>query len=85
MLYAKALNNIFAARKGLRIFDRVGFNLPNDQNTRPEARVITEFQERRYDIEKFAWFNSKSEKLTDYAPRARLLYLLSDRVDCPLE
>lgn len=85
VLYAKALNNIFAAMKGLRIFDRFGFNLPKNQNSRPGARVITDFQEWRYDIEKFDWFNSKGEKLTEYAPGAGLLYLISDRVDCKLE
>lgn len=85
VLYAKALNNIFVAMKGLRIFDRFGFNLPKNQNSRPGARVITDFQEWRYDIEKFDWFNSNGEKLTDYAPGAGLLHLLSDRVDCKLE
>ncbi len=34
-IYAAALDNIFKAMKGLRIFERFGFNLPNELVQKP--------------------------------------------------
>lgn len=43
VLYAKTLNNIFAAMKGLRIFDRFGFNIPKNKTAGREQEVLPTF------------------------------------------
>lgn len=43
-IYVSALDNIFKAMRGLRIFERFGFNLP--RTTKPESensRVVQEY------------------------------------------
>jgi len=85
VMYVKALSNIFSAMKGLRIFDRFGFNLPKSEVKREAARVITEYQEWHYDMSKYGWVNDKGERLINYTPGATLLWLLGERVDVQLE
>jgi hypothetical protein len=41
---AAALHNIFAAMKGLRIFERFGFDLPKSKAEAIPARVTNEYQ-----------------------------------------
>ena len=85
VMYVKALSNIFAAMKGLRIFDRFGFNLPKAEVKRQDARVVTDYQDWHYDMAKYDWINDKGERLSDYTPGASLLWLLGERVDVQLE
>ncbi len=86
-VYAAALNNIFNAMKGLRIFDRFGFDLPKENNIEKTSRsVIKDFDEWNFDINKFDWINSESyECLSKYIPLGQLLDLLNNRVDTNIE
>lgn len=85
VMYVKALSNIFSAMKGLRIFDRFGFNLPKTEKMVEGARVVTDYQEWHYDMANYGWVNDQGENLTGYLPDAVLLMLLGERVDVQLE
>ncbi len=86
-IYVAALDNIFKAMKGLRIFERFGFNLPKEpKQERPNARVVKQFDEWKYDPKMFDWINSKNDKrLTDYKPESQLINLLETRINTTLE
>lgn len=86
-LYLAALYNIFDAMQGLRIFDRFGFDLPQDQEATPKgARVVTEFEEWKFDAFSFDWLNVDTDQtLTDFVPQRELLNLLEFRVNTELE
>lgn len=84
-IYVKALNNIFHAMKGIRIFDRFGFNLPKAEVKREAARVVTDYKNWHYDMAKFDWIDDNGQLLTDYQPGAGLLWLLGERVDLLIE
>lgn len=85
-VYAAAMDNIFAAMKPHRIFERFGFNLSNTGkagtvNLVPES----ECQEYTYAVEMPDWINAKTGKgLADYTPTALLLWLLTENVDTEL-
>ncbi len=86
-VYAAALNNIFNAMKGLRIFDRFGFDLQKENNIEKTSRsVIKDFDEWNFEINKFDWINNESdERLSKYIPLGQLLDLLNNRVDTNIE
>lgn len=82
-IYAAALNNIFNAMQGIRIFDRFGFNLPKtDPKEIKAAKVTTDFQEWLFVPQYFDWLNSENELvLTGYIPANELLSLLENNID----
>lgn len=80
-IYVLALGNIFTAMKGLRIFERFGFNLPTTKLIIEEPRVTTNYKEWNFDISKFDWINSLGERLVNYLPAPELLRLLEDNSD----
>lgn len=78
-IYANALDNIFAAMKGKRLFDRFGFDLPKQtKTTKSTAQFIKNFDDWIYDNSINDWINhSTGELLTGYVPPAQLSYLLN--------
>jgi plasmid rolling circle replication initiator protein Rep len=82
-IYAAALNNIFIAMKGLRIFERFGFNLPKSEPKEiKQAKVTTDFEEWHFAPQYFDWLNTESELvLTGYSPSNELLNLLENNID----
>lgn len=86
-IYAAALDNIFKAMQGIRIFDRFGFDLPKEVNKGEiGATVITNFKEWMYDSKTFDWHNvNTGETLTKYHPMFNLLALLELHVDIEME
>ncbi|WP_152269641.1 protein rep [Agriterribacter humi] len=86
-IYVVALDNIFEAMKGLRIFDRFGFNLPpNLLKNEAHSTLVTDFKEWVYDIKTFDWRNTKTgEFLTKFHPMFNLLVLLELGIDVEKE
>ncbi len=85
-IYANALDNIFAAMKGKRLFDRFGFDLPKQpKKSKANAQFLTNYKEWAYDITVNDWMNPQTgELLTGYVPPAQLSYLLNT-IDTDLE
>ena len=86
MIYAAALDYIFASMKGLRIFDRFGFNLSRS-NHRPRyaPKQLRQAQKWKYDPIVSDWVNhSTGEVLTGFVPSQKLTYLLKHNVDLML-
>lgn len=80
-LYVRALYNIIQSMKGIRIFERFGFNLPTkDRKIRKETEV-ERVESWEYDIVKLDWVNQEVKKLTNYVPDDLLVELLRNGVD----
>lgn len=85
-VFAAALYNIFNAMKGLRIFERFGFNLPKEEIVKPAAvSLVKDYQVWEYDLKRFDWFNFSGKKLTDFDPVSQLIELLTNKIDIALE
>lgn len=85
-IYAGALYTIFNAMKGLRIFERFGFNLPKEKPKKPApVSIVKDYQVWEYDMQRYDWFNAAGERLTSFDPVSQLLQLLSERIDVDLE
>ncbi len=87
MIQAAALYNIFEAMKGLRIFDRFGFNLPKThQKERKGARAVTGHSEWVFMAKYHDWLNIENElTLSGYIPDAKLAYMLKNYIDVQTE
>lgn len=86
-IYAKALDNIYAAMKGCRIVDRFGFNLPKDSK-KPKAPslIAQDYQTWEYHSPSADWLNEEHESpLTAYVPPAELTNLLEFHIDSFLD
>ncbi|MEO5682812.1 MAG: hypothetical protein ABIQ88_09220 [Chitinophagaceae bacterium] len=84
-IYVAALNNIFTAMKGLRIFERFGFDLPPQTKTAP-AVVVQDYCEWLFHPDYYDWLNLENgHPLTDYHPPKELLSLLENSLDIELE
>jgi hypothetical protein len=86
-IYAAALDNIFKAMQGLRIFERFGFNLPKENPIHAtRVTVIKEYDEWVYESKCFDWCNTRTgENLTKFHPLFRLIALLEMNVDTEAE
>jgi len=86
-IYILALFNIFCAMKGLRLFERFGFDLPKSSNSNHHKKTIMDNpQEWEYDAKQNDWINTKTgNNLTGYSPNHFLTILLSNNVDMLLE
>ena len=84
-IYAAALNNIFASMKGLRIFERFGFDLPIlERNSK--CYIIKNFDKWEFDNKIFDWINFETgEILTQYTPSSNLISLLEGNINRSLE
>jgi hypothetical protein len=86
-IYIAAMDNIYAAMQGLRIFERFGFSLPKGRKREKEpSRVIEEAQPWEYDFGSRDWLNAEHEStLTAYIPSFELEALLEHTMDTHLE
>jgi hypothetical protein len=86
-IYAAALDNILNAMKGLRIFERFGFNLPKEAAPiSAGARVAQQFDEWIFDPQSHDWRNTLTDKaLSEYIPAPELLALLESRINKELQ
>lgn len=85
-IYAGALYNIFNAMKGLRIFERFGFNLPKEKSKkRAPVLIVKDYQVWEYDLKHYDWFNSTGRRLTAFDPVSQLIELLANNIDTLLE
>jgi hypothetical protein len=73
--------------RGLRIFDRFGFNLPKANKPDPEnSKVVQEYEEWVFEAKHFDWLNTENEEcLSDYKPVSELIHLLNNNIDTSLE
>lgn len=81
-IYAAALDNIFSAMKGHRIFDRFGFNLP--KCLQPETRIcqLSNYEDWVFSPEQQDWINERTGiKLSGHLIPADLEILLKERID----
>ena len=85
-IHALALYNIFEAMKGLRIFERFGFDLPKTEKVIQAARVVTDYYEWQFHPKYFDWLNMENElTLTGYDPAPELVNLLAYNIDLESE
>lgn len=86
-IYVSALDNIFKSMRGLRIFERFGFNLPKASKPSIEnSKVVQEYDEWIFRATHFDWVNTENEKcLSDYKPVSELIHLLNNNIDSLLE
>lgn len=87
-IYAAALYNIFEAMKGLRLFERFGFNLSDAvaKRTPSAPQVTTDFKEWHYDIHSHDWVNEEDgDHLSGYRPPPLLVELLDNHINTGLE
>lgn len=81
-VYALALYNIFEAMKGLRIFERFGFDLPAKKSLKIPGRVVTDAEEWNFVSRYRDWISKDSDlSLTDYYASEELLDLLEAKID----
>jgi hypothetical protein len=84
-IYAAALDNIFTAMKGCRIFDRFGFNLPKKERQN-NAKVLSRYEEWEFDPKQFDWLQKSTDQgFTGYEPLAELVNLLEYSIDTALD
>ena len=81
-IYIAALDNIFQAMQGLRIFERFGFNLPKQPKRENKTRLISNFKEWVFAPEVYDWINPEdATRLSGYIMPADLEYLLFERIN----
>lgn len=86
IIYAKALDNIFVAMKSQRIFERFGFNLPQQKQKEPSTKLLFDFKTYVFNSNATDWIDENTgECLTGYAQPTELQYLLNDCVNTKLD
>lgn len=85
-IYLAALETIFKAMKGVRIFDRFGFNTgkENDEVGEPlsNMKLVSDYKEFEFDQTKSDWIESTSDKvLSGYEMPITLNDLLQNGID----
>ena len=79
MIYTRALDNILVAMKDKRIFERFGFNLPQQQPQKQTTKLVENFETWLFPIDASDWINPETGKaLTGYLPPVQINYLLSE-------
>ena len=86
-IYAVALNNIFNAMRGLRIFERFGCDLPKQCEAKlSRAKVVKDYNEWSFHAEDFDWVNIENgDRLTHYKPPDELVNMLENCMDIELD
>lgn len=85
MVYIKALDVIYTAFKDVRLFDRFGFNLPNEIVVKPTSKQLTNCDRWEYSTEQKDWINKETgELLTRFLPTAELDFLLNEQINTTL-
>jgi hypothetical protein len=82
-IYVSALDNILTAMKGIRIFERFGFNAQKKEEiTIKEPLPVTNYEEWEFNPHRFDWQNTiTSDVLTGYKPKPQLTAILSSCID----
>lgn len=81
-IYAYALDNIFVAMKGIRIFERFGFNLPQKEKTTSNTKFAENYIEWEFLANSTDWVNTETgECLTGFIQPPELSYLLNECLD----
>jgi plasmid rolling circle replication initiator protein Rep len=81
-LYASALDNILAAMKGKRIFERFGFNLPKLQKPESRLNLLTHYSRWSFLASQSDWVNLETgECLANYQMPNKLRFLLDNCID----
>ena len=81
-IYAYALDNIFVAMKGIRIFERFGFDLKKTQKTTTQHKFISDYIEWEFTSTSTDWINTETgECLTGFIQPPELSYLLESNID----
>lgn len=77
-IYVSALHNILSAMKGIRLFDRFGFNAPKKEKT-TTTKILTDFDTLVYDSKVMDWIDTESElRLSDYILPTELQQILNN-------
>lgn len=86
-IYVAALDNILTAMKGIRIFERFGFNAEKkEQIDIKESKRVTKYEEWEFNSQLFDWQNKTTDEvLTGYRPKPQLSAILSNCVNKTLE
>jgi hypothetical protein len=86
VIYIKALDNIHAALKGIRLLDRFGFNAPKAEKGKAGSRLTEDYMHWQYDLKSRDWLNEEHEStLTAFTPEAQLETILEMNIDTDLE
>lgn len=82
-IYVSALDNILTAMKGIRIFERFGFNAEKKEEIiTKEPQPVTNYEEWEFNPHCFDWQNTATaEVLTGYKPKPQLTAILSNCID----
>ena len=85
-MHVAALDNIFNAMKGLRIFERFGFNLPAEAVGEKTVSIVKKYDEWVFEAKYFDWYNiDTGESLTDFNPDPGLQDLLGNCINTDLQ
>lgn len=82
-IYVSALDNILTAMKGIRIFERFGFNAEKKEEiTIKEPQPVYNSEQWEFNPHLFDWQNTTTnEVLTGYKPKPQLTAILSNCID----
>lgn len=85
-IYAKALDNILTAMKGIRIFDRFGFNAPKENQPKYiHAKLLAVYEELEFNLKISDWVNTTTgELLTKYKIPSHLQATLENNLNTDL-
>lgn len=86
-VYISALYNILRSMRGIRLFDRFGFNLPKSiTNNTLQVNSLVNYEELSYSCDIHDWVNEETgETLSGYTPTPELYNLLTQRMNTTLE
>ncbi|MBK7039685.1 MAG: protein rep [Bacteroidetes bacterium] len=86
-IYVSAFDNIIAAMKGHRLFDRFGFNLPKNSNANAvNFQSLNDYDEWVFDSAHSNWINADTEEaLSEYKLPIELNLLLSNNLNLSLQ
>lgn len=85
IIYVAALHNILRAMKGLRLFERFGFNLPKTNRPKHE-KLLHEYTQLKYDAGICDWIDAETEqKISNYTLPPELKKLLENNMNTVLE
>lgn len=76
-IYIRALDNIHAAMKGVRLIDCFGFNAPKSEKIKFGSQLTDDYMKWQYDLKSRDWVNEDHESpLTAFTPNSQLESIL---------
>ena len=76
------MDNILVAMKGKRIFERFGFNLPQQSQQTNSLKIVVDFENWTFPKDSSDWVNDETgEALTGFLPPLGLIHLFKDYID----